>query len=280
VKKIERLLAVFLLIINCQIVFCQDNLFPIKIDFENVKHGNVCDLHMLRDQLGLTVPFVNGFEQERAIIDSLYAHKGDNSLRVLYPKGNFGPHGTGVQTPIKFEPQEEVYMCYSLRFSENFTYGTTNFGGKLPGLATGKLCCGGQTCNGENGFTARFMFHENGVLLLYLYHMDKPGKYGHVFKVYNEDGSLFTFNKGQWYTITERVKINTGNNFDGEVQCWLDGREVLALDSIRFVNNGDKIDNLFFSTFHGGGSNEYAPIEDCYIWFDDIIISNRLDDIF
>jgi len=72
--------------------------------------------------------------------------------------------------------------------------------------------------------------------------------------------------------VDERVKINTGNNNDGEVQLWIDGEEALLTTGIRFVNDGSLVDTLYFSTFHGGADASWAPSVDCYIWFDDIRI--------
>jgi len=278
--KKKAFLLIYSIMLALYMQVNSQTVFPIKIDFEGLSDELVCDRSVLENELGLDINFVNGFNQNRAFIDNEYSFSGTNSLRVLYPSGGVGPKQTGAQAPIAFAPQNEMYMTYSMKLSENFTYGSTNFGGKLPGLAGGGLCSGGSTCNGSNGFTARFMFQRDGNLILYLYHMDKPGTYGQVFKVYNEDKSRFQFEKGRWYTITQRVKINTGNNKNGEVQCWLDGREVINIKGIRFVNNGDKIDNLFFSTFHGGATLSYSPVEDCYIWFDNMIISNNAQDVF
>lgn len=216
----------------------------------------------------------------RTQVDNLASVSGLKSLKIMYPKGEFGTANTGCQIPLTFEPQNEVYMSYNLRFSENFSWGTENEGGKLPGLAGGANCSGGSDCSsGTEGFTCRFMWRPGGQAVLYLYHMDKPDTYGENIPLLWSNGDEVVFDKGKWYHIMERVKINTnGSTYDGEVQVWVNGEEVLFLTGIRFTSNGDKIDNLYISTFHGGSDAGWAPTDTCYTWLDDVTISSNMED--
>jgi hypothetical protein len=228
---------------------------------------------------GFTVSWVNGFNQNRAHIDSEHAIYGSSSLRILYPADNYGTSGTGAQAPLRVDPEDELYATYWLRFSENFDWGGEYEGGKLPGLAGTGLCSGCQDCTGNNGFTARLMWRQDGRGVLYLYHMDKVNNCGddHALQL---SGTDFYFEKGQWYNIIQRVKINTEDNHDGEVEVWINEEPAILMTGIRFVNNGSKVDHLYFSTFHGGNSSEWAPSEDCHIWFDNIVIAHNAEDVF
>jgi hypothetical protein len=220
---------------------------------------------------GFDPAWVQGFNQERAHIDTEHAHTGNSSLRIDYPTGTYLPYNNGAQAPLMFTPREEVYISYWLQFSENFDWGDENEGGKLPGLANADLCSGGSTCDGSNGFSARLMWRPGGKAVLYLYHMDKPGSYGEDITLVTNTVDVF-FQQGQWYQVTERVKINTGNNNDGEVQIWINGEEALMRTDLRFVTDGSLIDTFYFSTFHGGADASWAPSVDCYIWYDDLRI--------
>lgn len=60
----------------------------------------------------------------------------------------------------------------------------------------------------QNGFTARYMWREDGAAELYLYHMDKPGEYGERFKFVNDDGDPIKFEPGTWHNLVQRVQIN------------------------------------------------------------------------
>lgn len=240
--------------------------------FESAEAGKPFLLENWKNEGFSTGTWDNGLK-DRTIIDTTYSVSGRKSLRVEYPKGGVGPQETGAQVELKFPSRDVAYMSYWMRFSDNFSFGTTNEGGKLPGLCGGNNCSGGDNCDGTNGFSARFMWRAGGQIVLYLYHMDKPEKYGEDHPLKYADGSNVIFERGTWHHIEERVKINSaGDVYDGEVQAWVDGKEVLSLKGLRFTNNGDKVDKLYISTFHGGDDETWAPTETCHIWFDDIRI--------
>ncbi|MFN6944368.1 MAG: polysaccharide lyase, partial [Cytophagaceae bacterium] len=229
---------------------------------------------------GFDPRWVNGFSQSRAFIDDAFARSGDKSLRILFPADGVGPANSGAQAPLRLTPEDEYYASYWFRFSDNFSWGTTNFGGKLPGLAGGNNCSGCNNCDGTNGFSARLMWRPGGKGVLYLYHMDKLGACAPDYDLKDSNGNDVYFERGQWYNIIQRVKVNSGNNHDGEVELWVNGEHALLVENLRFVNNGDKVDNFYFSTFHGGATAGWAPGVDCHIWFDDIKISTNAADIF
>jgi hypothetical protein len=110
--------------------------------------------------------------------------------------------------------------------------------------------------------------------------MDKTAECGDDFPLELESEVDFVFQKKQWYQIIQRVKVNTGNNSDGEVEVWINQKPALLKTGIRFVNNGDQVNSFYFSTFHGGSSADWAPTVDSYIWFDDLIITSNPADVF
>ncbi len=243
---------------------------PINIDFEGFVDGQKLTESMLQDDMGLSVEFFQG--SGKSVIDKSVSFSGESSLKVVYNKGEIGPDA-GCQFPVIFNPEDEVYVSYNFMLGEDFLWGgTDDFGGKLPGLASTGLCGGNMYCDGTDGFSARFMWGREGDFRLYLYHMDKTIISGESHIYFTSGSDRFHLQRGVWYTLTERVKINTGNNKDGEVQCWLDGHEFANLTNIRFVNNGDKVDRFYFTTFYGGGQS-CAPAHDCHIWFDNIKVS-------
>lgn len=216
----------------------------------------------------------------RTLIDTTQSKSGLQSVRITYPKNEYGPEGTGCQVQLKFESRNEAYASYCLRFSENFSWGTTSYGGKLPGLSGGKSCSGGDNCDGTNGFSARLMWRTGGKAVLYLYHMDKPDKYGEDHDLVYPNGNPVVFERGKWYHVAERVKINKdGSTYDGEVEVWIDGHQVLLRKGLRFTSNGDKVDDLYISTFHGGADETWCPTDTCYTWIDDIRIGTTYEDV-
>jgi hypothetical protein len=120
-------------------------------------------------------------------------------IRVKYPKGGVGPSQCGAQWLKSVPAHEELYAEYRIKFMEDFD---PVKGGKLPGLAGKDYPTGGSDVTGSNGFSCRYMWRKDLELVIYCYHMDKPTKWG-------EDFPLdYTFEKGIWYTLTQRVKMN------------------------------------------------------------------------
>lgn len=220
------------------------------------------------------IAFVTG--ADRAAIDREHAHSGAQSLKIAFPAGAVGPSSGGHQAAIRLEPATEYCLSYWLRFGEGFSWGGGEQGGKLPGLGQGDLCSGGDSCNGSNGFTARYMWRRDGAAVLYLYHMDKPHRWGEDFPL-RPGGHAFHFVPGEWVRLSQRVRINDGSEANGEVQVWVNGREALDLDGLRFVTDGSGIDTFYVSTFHGGNTPEWGPLNDSHLWLDDILISEGGD---
>lgn len=247
-------------------------------NFEGLANNTIFTRALFRNQ-GFTIPWTNGFDQDRAHIDHSQARSGTASLRISFPANSFGPSNNGAQAPLTTTPADELFASYWVRFGENFDWGGSSEGGKLPGLAGGGRCSGCATCTGTNGFSARLMWRTGGRAVLYLYHMDKTGNCGEDIPLRVIIDQNFHFQKGQWHHVAQRVKINTANNSNGEVEVWMDGQPALLRTGLRFVSNTDKVDNLFFSTFHGGNSIDWAPSETVHAWFDDIVIGSRYSDV-
>lgn len=252
-----------------------------SVDFENWSDNRKYTKTDLRSD-GLDPNSGKGFDDNRAFIDDDMPNATSGSskaLKISYPANNFGTNGTGVNSRLRFSGRSEAFSSYRMRFDENFDWGGTSEGGKLPGLASEGNCSGCETCTGTNGMTARLMWRSGGRGVLYLYHMDKPGNCGEDINLKKPDGSTFFFEKGVWYKISQRVKINTGSSNNGEVEVWINDELALLKTGIKFVTNGSKVDNLYFSTFHGGGSANWAPSRDSYIWYDDVMVAKSKADV-
>lgn len=283
--RFNNYFILFLLVITCQGIFGQiveSTSFEEFADKTNFTKSSW-------QTAGFSVPWVNGFDQNRGMVDDSYAVTGSKSLRLFYPKGQFGTSNSGGQASLTVAPRDEYFISYYVRFSDDFSWGNTSEGGKLPGLAGGARCSGCATCTGTNGFTARLMWRQGGKAVVYLYHLNKQQPpCGDNYEIF-VDGKNFNFQKGKWHKVSQRVKVNTGTNKNGEVEMWIDDKQtqlklydgtfVDKLTSIQFVNNGDKVDALYFSTFHGGSNSGWAPTVDSYIWFDDVVISSRQSDV-
>ncbi|MBF7073740.1 hypothetical protein ISG33_10060 [Glaciecola sp. MH2013] len=199
------------------------------------------------------------------------------AARILYPAGGNQSSRSGAtwETDIQVSA-DELYMAYWVKFDADFQFVK---GGKLPGLA-------GSTSfpYGDNDFTTRLMWREEGKLEFYL----------HGFKLNNEEGSepyrVFwdDFGEharvipGQWHHIEIRQRLNTPGMRNGRLQGWLDGVLMIDDSSNSGVRDGGqsstKINQLYFSTFFGGSSapaSQWQPTQDVYATFDDFIVSTQ-----
>lgn len=242
-------------------------------NFESLESGSALGQEYWRECGFLEPTWSQGFGSDsRVFADSLVSAEGARLIRVSCPKGKVGPDETGAQIPLRLEARAAYFHSYFVRFDESFSRGDVHEGGKLPGLVSGEHCSGGQICDGSSGFSACLMWRKSGAAVLYLYHMDKPGRYGEDFPLIYPSGEQVVFTRGDWYQVVERVRINSGDRSDGSVQ-------VCSVREVRFVNNGDLVDTLFFSIFHGGADENWAPTRDSHQWFDAFKIGVDLESV-
>ena len=109
--------------------------------------------------------------------------------------------------------------------------------------------------------------------------MDKEGTYGDDLQLQGNDGKANYFEPGKWHNITQRVRINDGNQSNGSLDVWMDQEQVLSKDNIKFVTDGQQIDRAYFSTFHGGSGSDWWPEKDVNAYFDDFVVSTNAADV-
>ncbi|MEU6786841.1 carbohydrate-binding protein [Nonomuraea angiospora] len=233
---------------------------------------------------GWNAPWEEGMSTRTWIDGVNFNHSGGKSLRVFYPKGKIGPADSGAQAPLALTPAREYYLSYWARYSSDFSWGSTEFAGKLGlGLAGGAACSGGQVCDGYNGFSSRMIWRRNnGQAAIYYYHMGHSGQYGD-YAVLKRNGADILYPRGEWFNVVQRLKVNTvtnGNaNPDGEIEIFYNGVSAATVTGLRFVRNGDLIDRAYFSSFFGGATTDFAPANDSWIWYDDLKVSTNRADI-
>jgi hypothetical protein len=224
-----------------------------------------------------------GLDERAVIDDSVPARGGEKSLRVLYPKGKIGPRDSGGLAPFQITPAREYYLSFWARLDEDFSWGTTSFGGKLGfGLAGGAGCSGGDVCTGENGYTSRVVWRRDGKAELYYYHMDKKGEFGDS-EPLRADGEAVHLPRGEWVHIAQRVRVNTVTDGraepDGEIEVFYNGEPAALVTGLRLVTDDDLVDKAYLSSFFGGSTEGFAPAHDSYVWYDDLKVSTSRADI-
>jgi hypothetical protein len=193
------------------------------------------------------------------------------ALEVLYPRGGVGPQQTGGQWLAQLPPRDSYELEYRVRFDARFDW---RRGGKLPGLAGGSVPVGGNF--DPDGFSSRYMWRDNGQLVVYLYWAGQASAARERGRQYGVDLACgVTLERGRDYRLRQRVTLNTPGQADGVLEVWVDGRPVLKRTDLLFRDAPAKrwqIDRFFFSTFHGGNDPTWAPKHDCTVEFDDFVV--------
>jgi hypothetical protein len=198
-----------------------------------------------------------------------------NGLRIKYPAfGNqSSPSGATWETDLRTS-KDEMYLSYWVKVDADFDFVK---GGKLPGLAGGT-----EFPRGDNNFTTRLMWREEGKLEFYVHGYTLPNAQGkEPTRIFWDDfGEHARLQAGQWHHIELYQKLNTPGVKDGILRGWLDG-QLVAEDTdgagVRDEGqNNTRINYLYFSTFFGGSSApeiQWQPKADVYATFDDFIVS-------
>ena len=233
---------------------------PLHVTFDELAPGPY-----VQDQAKQEWPGLKWFAlQDRArIVDG---GADQRYLEVTYPQGKFGPAENGGQFLVHLPPRQEYWLDYFVMFRPGFDF---RLGGKLPGLCgNGSLSTGGNNHPGD-AWSARYMWKREGGVCVYLYHMDQKGKYGDSVTLPD-----CHFEPGQWHRLTQHLKVNTNEDRNGVLEVWFDGRKVIERTDLR-LRSGDKapVDTLYFSTFHGGNTMDWAPKNDSYACYDNFLIT-------
>ena len=196
----------------------------------------------------------------------------NQSMKVNYPKGKTGPVKGGAGWMLTFKDDyNELYCAYSVKFAKSFDF---VLGGKLPGLVGGTANTGGKRPTGMDGWSARMMWRADGYMVQYVYYPDQRRKWGDSLFWQKDFWSDYAFEPDVWYTVENRIKMNTPGEYDGVIEGWLNGELALRETGLRFRDTPAlKIDKFYFSTFFGGQGYRWAPTKDEYILFDNFIIS-------
>lgn len=219
---------------------------------------------------------------------SIVELEGQHVLCVTCLKEKTGPEAGGTSWGARFgQTYEEATVEYQVRVDSDFDF---KRGGKLPGFCGGSGPMGGR--NMTDGFSARIMWRELGMMTQYVYYIGKEAakqwgqdfiwtkaknkqvpitsdmwKQWNTLKEHHEDRAYLT--PGMWHTIKTYIKMNTSDKEDGKLISWFDGEEVCNL-TLQFRNDTSfGIDSFKFAVFFGGNELTWAPDKDEKIYFKD-----------
>lgn len=254
----KKIVLAFLILTSTHVFTQEKQIF--KLDFNKSEKRELTEKCLVK--LGGEMRWVSLGNRATIVGDD---EKG-NVVRVKYPKETVGPQTNGAQFIKTLPEANEYYLDYYVKFEEGFDFVK---GGKLPGLTSGgSTYTGGNHPDNGEGWSTRYMWVNKGDMVIYFYYMDMTHKYGDPVKM------NVTFETNKWYRLTQRVKLNEDNLKNGTLQVWVDGKEVINKNDIRYRLWGKgMIDSFYFSSFHGGATEDWMPKVDSYIRFADFVVS-------
>ena len=256
-----------------------------KITLNHVPAG-IYTKALLQQDWG-NVSGIKGIDEGRC---SIVAIDGENVLEVLYPKGAVGNDAGGAKWNYKFDrPYDEYTVEYKISVPKDFNFVR---GGKLPGLYGGSGPAGGASVAEADGFSARIMWRELGLLCQYVYYVDKVAKKwgeNYVWTKADNKCSLITSDMWKdmnthyddrvyitpdtWHILKTYVKMNTPEQKDGKIISWFNGIEVVNIDIMFRKDLSFGIDQFKFTTFFGGNDESWAPTKDEKMYFKDFVFT-------
>ncbi len=233
-----------------------------SLDFEKNVVGAYTDAKLIADVGNVTWKIV---EDKASIVEDAVHGK---VLKVKYPKGAVGPKKGGIQFDKPLPKATNYYLDYYVKFGKNFDFA---LGGKLPGLTSGgEKYTGGIHPDKGEGWSARYMWREKGAIILYFYHLDMKHKWGDIVEMNS------VFEKEKWYRITQHLKMNTSDKFNGIMEVWVNGKKVVSDTKVRYrLAPLGEIDSFYFSTFHGGNTADWAPKNDSFCYYDNFKVTKN-----
>jgi hypothetical protein len=169
-------------------------------------------------------------------------------------------------------PEARTYrLVQSVKFESGWDWGGKYEGGKI-----GFGLSGGSSPTGKivdtAGFSARMMWRGNGDgtgrMVLYSYAADRPRASGEDFRLEPFEAPI-----GEWFDLVMEIQMNSStDSADGRMRAWANGQLLLDEGGVAWQTSGGTpvIDNLYFSTFYGGGTSEWSPGGTTYAQFRDV----------
>ncbi|KNC81645.1 hypothetical protein SARC_06050 [Sphaeroforma arctica JP610] len=173
----------------------------------------------------------------------------------------------------------EATLEYEVYFPEDFEW---TLGGKLPGMYGGdKECSGERPSDGTNCFSTRLMWREDGEGEAYMYIPVEEQQFDVQDKCHMGDDpthcslnrGVLNFQAGSWNKLKQIITLNTVGDNDGWFELYHNNKLVMKERIVYRTTEKLRLSGMFFSTFFGGDSEEYAPERDQYLSFKNIVLS-------
>ncbi|KAL5534897.1 hypothetical protein ACEPAF_2987 [Sanghuangporus sanghuang] len=238
---------------------------------------------------------LNVIKVQSGMTHNVVQQNGKTAWEAVYPAGSWNPSnqplggfgfylgGSDDFYNAILNGAQEVVLGYSVMFENGFEF---NKGGKLPGAFGGNGdsafgCSGGRQDGRSQCFDARLMWRSEGAGELYTYlpltdsnakaQLSIEGTIANDQYGYSVARGSFSFPSGEWVAISQRIKLNTPGQSDGQIKLWVNGEETIKLYNVTLSeSDGATIQGLQFQTFFGGSTSDWASPKTQKAWFADV----------
>ena len=180
---------------------------------------------------------------------------GSNAIRAAYVGFPQGSQRIVLTYPLGMRSTGAT-LSFDVFFENDFQFVR---GGKLHGLGPEKRVAGGQAQR-PDGWSSRIMWRTGGHAQTYLYDQSPDTVYG-----IGQSSKDPVFRTGQWHRVVLQTRLNDPGKANGLARVLVDGHEVLSTENVEFRGEDGphaEIQAFLFSTFHGGNSPIWAPIDE------------------
>ncbi len=181
---------------------------------------------------------------------------GSTGLKADYVGFDQGSERIVVRQSLD-QRMSEATLSYDVKFPEEFQFVR---GGKLHGLGPESPVTGGHDRE-PHRWSARVTFSRDDSVRTYVYDQTEDVTYG----VGRGPGNGFTFSREQYHAVSMHMRLNDPDESNGFVNIYVDGERVVTHDGLRIRGTGGEntlIQEFLFSTFHGGSSPQWAPVDE------------------
>ncbi|EIN07957.1 hypothetical protein PUNSTDRAFT_88685 [Punctularia strigosozonata HHB-11173 SS5] len=244
-----------------------------------------------KDALTLSDSTLKPFKVLSALSHKYVQQDGKTAMHAHYPKGSFNFQHTPLGGISFYAPgpdsldittAKELTFGYSVFFDSDFDF---NKGGKLPGIYGGNSADKAISCSGgrrdDACFSARLMWRTDGAGEMYTYLPPSYSANDNVCNVapFSECNPTygasvgrgsFKFNKGDWTTVSERIKLNDVGKENGELELFVGGKSVLSATGLVLRDSSAGVmRGIQMQTFFGGSDSSWASPKDQDVYFAD-----------
>jgi|GEM_PF-3070694 len=187
-----------------------------------------------------------------------------------------------VVASMNLPPRRTYEVEHSAYFEPGFQWGGEVESGKFGfGLAGGSAPTGGKIA--DDGFSARFIWKGKGdgtaSVGVYVYSVDRTQNlpYGDEFELPG-----FTISPGEWFRAKMRLTTNSELSAkDGKIEIWIDDELLFERDGIQWQSAGEgpAIDQVQFSSFHGGNTDQWSPADEVHARFADMCVYKNREEL-